>query len=230
MTTRNLQALLTSVALMTMTTVNAGEYGERYNRSNFTYEVSITNLTKGQVFSPPALVTHAGRVALFELGAPASEELAIVAEDGNAQPLVDAVSSLRPVYDAQVADGPVLPGQTQTYEVEAAPGFRKLSIASMLVNTNDAFVAVDSRHLTRVFGRSVDVYALAYDAGSEANNELCTHVPGPACPPGSGNARATEDAEGYVYIHNGVHGQADLSPAAYDWRNPVAKVTIRRIP
>jgi hypothetical protein len=77
-------------------------------------------------------------------------------------------------------------------------------------------------------GDTVTYYVGAFDAGSEGNNEDCAFVPGPACPPDSGNARSTSDAEGYVHIHNGVHGIADLGPAAYDWRNPVAKITITR--
>lgn len=226
-----LTAALTAALTPTLaaTTVNASEYGNRFAQGTFSYEVSITNLTKGQVFSPPVLVTHSNRVNLFAPGEPASDELAILAEDGDPQPLIDLVSTLRAVHDAQAATGPVLPGQTETYEVEARPGFRRLSIVSMLVNTNDAFLAVDSTQVPLAFWPAKEVYALGYDAGSEANNELCTHVPGPACPPGSGNARAADDAEGYVYVHNGVHGEADLSPAAYDWRNPVARVSIRRV-
>jgi hypothetical protein len=35
--------------------------------------------------------------------------------------------------------------------------------------------------------------------------------------------------EGYVHIHTGIHGIGDLLTAAmYDWRNPVAEITIRR--
>ena len=75
----------------------------------------------------------------------------------------------------------------------------------------------------------------AYDAGSEGNNEDCGFVPGPACPDGSGNDRDTADAEGYVHVHNGVHGvfeeepPPDLAPDAYDWRNPVARIVTTRI-
>ena len=67
----------------------------------------------------------------------------------------------------------------------------------------------------------------AYDAGSEADNELCAYRPGPPC--GSVGVRATEGVEGFVHIHAGIHGGGDLNPATYDWRNPVAKVSIQRI-
>jgi len=35
--------------------------------------------------------------------------------------------------------------------------------------------------------------------------------------------------EGYVSIHRGIHGNGQLNPAMFDWRNPGAKITIRRI-
>lgn len=202
----------------------------------FTYEVTITNITKNQVFSPPVLVTHAPDIALFEVGAPAIDELAIVAEDGDGQPLVDLISTLPAIFYAQTTSAPIPPGGSEVYEV---PGPRRaglLSIVSMLVNSNDAFFAIDSAQLPRGRFASRQFDAPAYDAGSEANNETCAFVPGPACPPDSGNARATVGAEGYIYIHNGIHGVHNgidgvgkLSPDQYDWNNPVARVTVKRI-
>jgi hypothetical protein len=100
----------------------------------------------------------------------------------------------------------------------------------MLVNTNDGFFAVDTEALPRFRGGSRTYYAVAYDAGSELNNEHCDFVPGPACEGISGeNYRAVEGAEGFVYVHNGVHGIADLEPTMQDWNNPVAKVVVTRI-
>ena len=64
MKTTNRFAVLAGAVLATLATVaNADYYGHR------AYEVTITNITKGQVFSPPVLVTHNQRVALFEVGA-----------------------------------------------------------------------------------------------------------------------------------------------------------------
>jgi hypothetical protein len=73
----------------------------------------------------------------------------------------------------------------------------------------------------------VHVYANAYDAGSEANAELCEHIPGPPC--GNGGVRNIEGAEGYVHIHAGIHGIGDLEPDKADWRNPVVEIRIRPI-
>jgi hypothetical protein len=52
-------------------------------------------------------------------------------------------------------------------------------------------------------------------------------VPGPAC---GGVALSPGDSgEGFVYIHNGIHGIGGLNPALYDWRNPAARIEIQRL-
>lgn len=203
--------------------------GYNYKPRTLVYEVTITNITKGQVFSPPVLVTHSRDVALFEAGQPALDELAIVAEDGDGVPLADLVGSLPEVFEAQSTTAPIPPGASAVYRIESTRRFRVLSVVSMLVNTNDAFLAIDSRSLPRSRFSTRSFSANAYDAGSEANNEDCAFIPGPACPPDSGNARTPDGGEGFVHIHNGVHGIADLAPDAYDWRNPVARVSVRRV-
>ena len=65
----------------------------------------------------------------------------------------------------------------------------------------------------------------SYDTciGTEENNELCTHIPGPACADSSGNSNAGP-GEGYIHPHRGIHGIGNISAAVYDWANPVAVV------
>ena len=192
-----------------------------------TYRVTIQNLTKGQVLSPSALATHTSRIAIFEAGEPASDELAKLAEDGMTAPLVALLSGAPQVFQASATDGPVPPGQSQTTHIRSTSRFRFLSLVTMLVNTNDAFAAANTVSLPRRLYQTKTVNLLAYDAGSEGNNENCAFVPGPAC--GGGSERDTANAEGFVFVHNGVHGIADLDPAAYDWRNPVVRISITRI-
>ncbi len=50
-------------------------------------------------------------------------------------------------------------------------------------------------------------------------------VAGGARPPG---ARGGGE-EGFVHVHQGIHGVGDLLPSARDWRNPVAQVTVQRV-
>jgi len=92
----------------------------------------------------------------------------------------------------------------------------------MLVTTNDGFYALNAMHLPG--SGSVTYYSPGYDAGTEKDSELCSKIPGPPC--GSHNVRDTAGAPGYVFIHSGIHGVGDLAPAQFDWKNPVAKITI----
>ena len=171
-----------------------------------TYDVVITNITKAQVFSPPVLVSHDASIAVFQVGAPALPELAIVAEDGAGKPLADLLNTLPEVGRADYTMAPIPPGASAAYEVYVpesrgrgkgkGKGRRDdavLSVVSMLVNTNDAFLALDSEELPDDRGDTVTYYVGAFDAGSEANNEDCAFVPGPACPPDSGASRKPID-------------------------------------
>ena len=88
------------------------------------------------------------------------------------------------------------------------------------------------KHSVRtIVGPNANLYSLSCRnvlAGTEDNNELCTHIPGPACDATSGNAEAGP-GEGYVHTHRGVHGvSADLPAASYAWLNPAAEVYIAR--
>ena len=82
------------------------------------YEVTITNLTTGQPFTPPAVVTHRQAVDLFNVGDPASEGIKEIAENGNLAPLLDAVNNAKHVSDVVVATGdipPLLPNTSVTF-------------------------------------------------------------------------------------------------------------------
>lgn len=61
--------------------------------------------------------------------------------------------------------------------------------------------------------------------GTEENNELCSHVPGPACSETSGNLQ-TVSGEGFIHVHRGIHGVGSLADDVFDWRSPVAEITI----
>ncbi|CAM2006506.1 fasciclin domain-containing protein [Acanthopleuribacter pedis] len=201
------------------------------------YEVTITNVTKGQVFSPPVAVVHRADIALFHLGQPASGALRTMAEEGNTQPLADELAPLDQVYDIQTATGPIMPGTSATIRVTGAGNYNLISVAGMLVQTNDTFFAAELRRPVGLDGifkngdresRSTAIaMATAYDAGTEVNDESCGSVPGPPC--GAAGAPNTAGAEGYVYIANGIHGIGDLASETYDWRGPVARIVIKRV-
>lgn len=189
-----------------------------------TYAVTITNATGQHVLTPVLLTTHKPRFHLFQVTGVASNGLVVHAETGDPSELAAEVSAAEGITDLVTGAGPILYGQTETYTIRA---YRKnrLSFTSMLATTNDSFAGLDSVALPK---KSATYYALAYDAGSEANNEDCAYIPGPPCAPGSGNAR-TSSGEGFITIANGVQGGADLNPKKLDWRGPVAIITITRI-
>ncbi len=192
-------------------------------------EVTVTNLTRGQIISPVVVASHRARFEpFFQLGAPASYELAMVAEDAILDPLITALSGDPKVLDVEILahmGGPIPPGVTASVIVDIQGSFRHISMAGMLVTTNDAFFALRG---ARVPSKGSRTYrSPAYDAGSEANTEACAHIPGPPCD--NPLVRVTDGAEGYVHIHAGIHGIADLDPEAHDWRNPVAEITLRRL-
>jgi hypothetical protein len=188
------------------------------------YEIKITNLTRGQIMSPAIIISHRKMMdPLFTLGSPASLALTKVAEDAVADDLIamfEANSMVSEVVTLTGMAGPIMPGETATATIKASS---YISLVSMLVTTNDALFALNG-----VAGPDdgIIVYlSPAYDAGSEANNEDGAYIPGP--PFGNAGVRATAGAEGYVHVHAGVHGIADLVPEMHDWENPVAKIEIR---
>ncbi|MEM7479806.1 MAG: spondin domain-containing protein [Acidobacteriota bacterium] len=198
-----------------------------FSQPGATYKVTITNITKAQIFSPPLVVAHSADVRVFQAGEPALAELAILAEDGNPAPLRDLLETVPEVFDTGVAAGPVPPGESVTVLVDARFPYDRISAVGMLIQTNDAFFGLNS--VETPFRRMRETHLVpAYDAGSEENNELCAFIPGPPC--GSGGVRATAGAEGFIYINNGITGIGDLEPSEFTWLNPSARVTIQLAP
>jgi len=213
-----------AITLIVVFTMSAG--GTAHARNKIThYKVTITNITRAQILSPPVVISHKSKFQLFTLGESASAELAQLAEDAATDPLTAKLEMDPYVFDFGVGDGLIMPGTSATVEIKTKWGFRLISVAAMLVTTNDAFMAVQGAY-ARSWEATI-VSAAAYDAGSEFNSEDCGFIPGPPC--GNGGVRDTAGAEGFVYVHSGMHGSDDLDPAMWDWNNPVAKVVIQRV-
>ena len=185
-----------------------------------TLRVKITNLTQSQIFSPPIVIAHPGKFSVFKFGEPASDALATLAETGNPGDLATEVTGLG--ADVAVHAGMIMPGDVGIVDIVTTGPNRRISVLAMLVSTNDAFFAIDG---VKPVGRFSKFVATAYDSGSEADNEDCDFVPGPPC---GGMLRDTATAEGFVHVHSGIHGIADLDAASLDWDNPVALVQIIR--
>jgi Spondin_N len=192
--------------------------------SQRTWEVTITNLTPpgSQPLSAPLFVVHSKRAQIWSAGQIATHPVAAIAEDANNAPAESAFTQLPGVQDVFTgAGGAIPPGASRTYTVQTSGQFDRLSLLTMLVNTNDGFTGLDSLHLR---GNGTTLETMAYDAGSEVNNELTAFIPGPCC-----NHPFVRDPEGdLIRMHEGITGRGDLDPAVYGWRGAVARIEIDR--
>ncbi len=212
-----------SLLLMPAGEVNAADGDEHDAR----FVVTITNITQGQIFTPIVAASHTSAMRFFSLGQPASEPLEALAEAGDTGPLKLALAGSRAVLDTADSGAPLAPGESVRLMLRTRGAFRFVSVAAMLVPTNDAFFALNGVEGPR--GRDVVTrYTPAYDAGTEVNDELCGQIPGPPTVCQGEGFNPNRGADNFVRIHSGIHGDGDLRRSSYDWRNPVARITIQR--
>jgi len=188
------------------------------------YRASITNLTKGQVMTPPVVVVHQPPFALFTLGEEASEGLKRQARDGDPTLLTEELATAHGVVNFTVGGGPIFPGETQEIEFSGSRT-DQVSVSSMLASTNDALAAHRGLALNPAVGERQVVFLRVYDGGAETNDELCDHIPGPPC----GNAGVdTDENEGFVHFHPGLGLQGDLEQS-HTFASIAARIVIERI-
>jgi Spondin_N len=221
---RMLLVLLAALAVAALVTGSATADDDD-NNSAETWRVTVTNLTPAgsQPLSPPLFVVHSQKADVWSVGEIANHGVAAIAEDANNAPLESALPSLPGVKGVFTgAGGPIPSGQSRTYLVETSGRFNRLSLLTMLVNTNDAFTGLDSLRLS---DRGATLATMAYDAGSERNNELTAFIPGPCC-----NNPFVRDPEGaLIRHHEGITGRGQLDPAVYNWSGPAARITIQEV-
>jgi len=223
MRTRNLLLALATLIAATGTWTAASASPPKATNAT-RYVVTVTNITKGQILGPIVVSSHSDRTRLFELGEPASVELAHLAEEGDPSLLVGALTANPEALITRTNGAVTLPGDSSSIVIAVDDDHTYLSLASMLVSTNDAFIGLRDIPAPTLEGT---FFARVYDAGSEFNSEDCGFVPGPPC--GSAGMHDPTPAEGYVRIHEGIHGIASLAPEEFDWRGEAAEVTIRRL-
>jgi len=207
------------------------------------FNVRIINLSNGIYYTPFLVAAHPDGSSLFTTGQPASANLQAMAEGGDISGLVADLQGLGATIAENPAGGLLAPASETDVDLNTdGTSNDRLSIVAMLLPTNDAFaglnaVAIPTDPGTYVFDVS------AYDAGTEANDELITGggAPGaagiPADPGGlggtAGSGAATADANPNVHIHRGTLGDlnaaggtSDLDSSVHRWLNPVIRVVI----
>jgi len=187
-------------------------------------EIEVVNLTYRQPFSPPFWMSHRCDMPkkLFKFGARASNGLALLAETGSGAGLMEEFPSKGNKYVCATGqhDGPIRPSERDTIKVRMGR-CDCVSMASMLIHTNDAFVAINGMNIDYLYEPE---FLPALDAGSETNDELCKNMPGPACATiDERNGRNLTDVEGFVHVHRNMQDVGDLID--FGWLNPTAKVS-----
>src|SRR6266542_1587319 len=132
--------------------------------------VTLVNLTGGQPFSPPVAATHESGLHMFQVGQLATDELAAIAQDGDEAPMAALFAASPHVTEVVDVGRPLTPHgkvvgsftDTATFEIHAAPHDR-LSLATMLICTNDGFLGLDAVRLPDAGARAFDLNG--YDAG-----------------------------------------------------------------
>jgi hypothetical protein len=165
-----------------------------------------------------------------------------MAEGGDISGLVSIADGVGAVSSENSAAGLLAPG-TSTMITDMTTGANdRLSIVAMMLPTNDGFMGLDSWKVPETAG-TYTVYVNAYDAGTEANDEIVNGggAPGVAGIPADPGENDGDNATGVtstesnkmVHIHRGNLGDTDITGGISDvdsrihrWLNPVAKVTV----
>lgn len=207
------------------------------------FNVRITNLTNGIWFTPFLVAAHPDGTSLFAAGQPASASLQAMAEGGDISGLVTDVQGLGATFAENPANGLLPPAMSADVDLNTdGTSNVLLSIVAMLLPTNDAFAGLNSVTIPTQPGTYVfDVPA--YDAGTEANDELITGggasgAPGIPADPGGltgtgGTGAAAADANANIHIHRNTLGDtdanagiSDLDSTIHRWLNPVVRVVV----
>jgi hypothetical protein len=204
--------------------------------------ITLTNLTQGLHFTPVITAAHTSETGLFMVGSAATPELQAMAEGGDISGLVAMLTN----SDANVSENPaaglLAPGASTSFDLSTDTTNAYLSLAAMVLPSNDGFVGTSNWMIPEASG-TYTIFLNAYDAGTEANDELvngggAAGVPGiPAAPggdAGTGGTGVTDtESNTLVHIHRGSigdddvnGGKSDLNNSIHRWLNPVAKLTV----
>lgn len=207
------------------------------------FNVRIVNLTNGIWYTPFFVAAHTDDSRLFATGQPASASLQAMAEGGDIGGLVTDLTAIGATIAANPANGLLSPGMSTNADLNTdGTDNVRLSVVAMLLPTNDAFAGLNA--ITIPTEPGTYVYNVpAYDAGTEANDEILNGggapgVPGMPADPGGlagtgASGAAGPDANPNVHIHRNALGDSDptggisdLSNVVHRWLNPVARVIV----
>jgi len=183
----------------------------------------------GIFLTPFWVAFHDGEFDTYDLGSPASEGLERIAEDGNIDILSEEFASFGSGIDAIItnpegfAGAPLFdPGLSSQHIIELDPATNKyFSYASMVLPSNDAFIANGDPKMHKIFDENGDfaggvnfkIYgSQVRDAGTEENTESDAAFFNQSAP---NSGVTTTD---FVSVHpgfNGSVGNPDATPQVF---------------
>ncbi len=205
--------------------------------------VRIENLTNGIFFTPFLVAAHPADESLFTTGQPASASLQAMAEGGDTSGLIADMQAVGAIISDNPASGLLAPATSTNVDLNTdGTANVNLSVVAMLLPTNDAFAGLNAIEIPADPG-TYTYNVPAYDAGTEANDELITGggapgMPGIPADPGAltgtgGTGAATADANPNVHIHRNTLGDidsaagiSDLDSRIHRWLNPVVRIVV----
>lgn len=196
---------------------------------SYSYEVTVQNLTQAQPLSPVAVVLHED-ITLWSIGETASEAIEMMAEGGDNSEILANEALL----SGESGAGIIAPGDSESITVTVTDEPASyLSVATMLVNTNDAFVGITGQAMAALMvNESMALSLPVWDAGTEANSELAGTIPGPA-DGGEGFNSERDDAD-TLSFHSGVVSQDDgltdsVLTSIHRFDNPAVRIIVTRL-
>ena len=209
-------------------------------------KVMVENLqpSGGFFFTPVWFGLHDGMFDTFDAGGMASPELIAIAEGGDVAPL-------QALFAGKGVDGAVAPGSpfgpmgssfgsmaSATVTVDPMTE-RYFSYASMIIPSNDAFIANDNAMAYELFDSAgmyngpitIDIFAnQIWDSGSEVND-----INGGAA--FSANGGTSTDEALAIALHGGLNdfvgtsgANGEMISTALGANSPIARITISQVP
>ncbi|MEL6892386.1 MAG: spondin domain-containing protein [Actinomycetota bacterium] len=184
---RSLGRRVGAIALTTGAVAGAalvvGTPGSASSNDTVAVRVTITNLAPdgGTIQTPVWAALHDGGFDVYNRDEPASPGLERLAEDGNTGPISEEFAMSGAGTDTTVfgAGGPIFPGESASHLFVVSGEEAYFSYASMVIPSNDAFVANGDPLAHQIFedGELVTssftvTGAEVLDAGTEVNDEI----------------------------------------------------------
>lgn len=169
-------------------TIEATEMASTMDETTIRFTITIPSNTDGTFQTPVWLGIHNGMFDLYDRNAPLPEFMIPLVEDGDTSPVTTAFAeSGFGIWDGTVGSAPLMPGAVETVDVTVPNTANQyLSYASMVLPSNDAFVANGNPIAFEIFDSSgnfvpVTIQSLGtnvLDGGSEVNDEVLENTAG----------------------------------------------------